>query len=123
MRCRSARQSKVAWPLALRGAPEWSRCCRDRPAAACWFYCTDAGRNRAGLRVTTGVVASAGDAASRVTTGNQKSTSLGHLRRAFPEGEIHTRRAMGIHRDRFAPDYGIGENRTLHPHLGRDVIE
>src|SRR6202158_5791756 len=49
--------------------------------------------------------------------------SLGHLRRAFPEGEIHIRRPMGINRDRLAPDYGIGENGTLHPDLRRNVIE
>ena len=49
--------------------------------------------------------------------------SLGHLRRAFPEGEIHIRRPIGINRDRFAPDYGIGENGTLHPDLRRNVIE
>src|ERR1700674_6073716 len=30
---------------------------------------------------------------------------------------------MGLHRDRFAPDYGIGENGTLHPDLRRNVIE
>src|SRR6267378_6955158 len=49
--------------------------------------------------------------------------SLGHLRGAFPEGEIYIRRPMGINRDRFAPDNGIGENRTLHPDLRRNVIE
>src|ERR1700692_208481 len=30
---------------------------------------------------------------------------------------------MGIHRDRFAPYYGIGEHGTLHPDLSRNVIE
>src|SRR5216684_1222679 len=49
--------------------------------------------------------------------------SLGHLWRAFPEGKIHIRRSMGIDRDRFAPDYGIGENGTLHPDLRRNVVE
>src|SRR6266446_594767 len=49
--------------------------------------------------------------------------SLGQLRGAFPEGEIHIRRPMGINRDRLAPDYGIGENGTLHPDLCRNVIE
>src|SRR5438445_9543722 len=49
--------------------------------------------------------------------------SLGDLRRAFPKGEIYIRRSMGINRDRLAPDYGIGENGTLHPDLCRNVIE
>src|ERR1700704_2873193 len=49
--------------------------------------------------------------------------SLGHLRCAFPEGEVHFRRPMGINRDRFAPDNGIGENGTLRPDLCRNVIE
>src|SRR6266478_2607269 len=49
--------------------------------------------------------------------------SLGHLRGAFPESEIHICRPMGINRDRLAPDYGIRENGTLHPDLRRNVIE
>src|ERR1700674_3939060 len=49
--------------------------------------------------------------------GKSESMSLSHLRRAFPEGEIHIRRPIGINRDRLAPDYGIGKNGTLHPDL------
>src|SRR5208337_1691407 len=32
--------SMGAWPLAPREVPGYSRCCRDRPAASCCFYCT-----------------------------------------------------------------------------------
>src|SRR6266849_5109763 len=54
---------------------------------------------------------------------SKTSMSLGHLRRAFPEGEVHLHRIEGMNGDRFAPDYGIGENRTLHANLRRNVIE
>src|ERR1035438_10392190 len=52
-----------------------------------------------------------------------RSLPLGHLRRVFPKGEFYLHLLMGKNRDRFAPDYGIGENGALHADLGHDVIE
>src|SRR6266481_3022706 len=49
--------------------------------------------------------------------------SLGHLRRTFPEGKVHIHRLALRNRDRFAPDYGIGENGALHSDLSHDVVE
>ena len=53
----------------------------------------------------------------------EDSVSLGHLRRAFPERELHFRVLIRRHGHGLVPHDRFGKFRTLHAHLGCKVID